>query len=167
MANSLLLYVFMQKMPGNTRDVNSYTQFLKDTVIPRLEALPGVGSAQINSNGGTDEIDIVFDPMRAAQLGVQIPKMAQQISGAEDVSGGTIDVGRRQYGLEFRGRYSVAALKNLVLEWRDGKPVHLGDPMSMSGAARRMASPIRTATRRWACRCSAPTAPMCWPPSTR
>jgi multidrug efflux pump subunit AcrB len=126
-SNATLLYVFMQKLPGNTRDVNSYTQFLKDVVIPRLEAIPGVGSAQINSNGGTDEIDIVFDPMRAAQLGVQIPKMAQQISGAEDVSGGTIDVGRRQYGLEFRGRYSVDALKNLVLEWRDGKPVHLGD----------------------------------------
>jgi multidrug efflux pump subunit AcrB len=65
--------------------------------------------------------------MRAAQLGIQIPKMAQQISGAEDVSGGTIDVGKRQYGLEFRGRYSVADLKNLVLEWRDGKPVYLGD----------------------------------------
>jgi multidrug efflux pump subunit AcrB len=126
-ANSLLLYVFMQKAPGNTRDVNSYTQWLKDSVIPRLEAVPGVGSAQINSNGGTDEIDIVFDPMRAAQLGVQIPKMANQISGAEDVSGGTIDVGRRQYGLEFRGRYSVAALKGLILEWRDGKPIHLGD----------------------------------------
>jgi multidrug efflux pump subunit AcrB len=126
-ANSLLLYVFMQKVPGNNRDVNAYTQWLKDSVIPRLEAVPGVGSAQINSNGGTDEIDIVFDPMRAAQLGVQIPKMANQISGAEDVSGGTIDVGRRQYGLEFRGRYSVAALKNLVLEWRDGKPIHLGD----------------------------------------
>src|SRR6185503_9910477 len=126
-SNATLLYVFMQKLPGNTRDVNSYTQFLKDVVIPRLEAVPGVGSAQINSNGGTDEIDIVFDPMRAAQLGVQIPKMAQQISGAEDVSGGTIDVGRRQYGLEYRGRYSIETLKNLVLEWRDGKPVHLGD----------------------------------------
>ncbi|MBV9692747.1 MAG: efflux RND transporter permease subunit [Alphaproteobacteria bacterium] len=126
-ANALLLYVFMQKLPGNKRDVNSYTQWLKDSVIPRLEAVPGVGSAQINSNGGTDEIDIVFDPMRAAQLGVQIPKMAQQISGAEDISGGTLDVGRRRYGLEFRGRYSVQALKDLVLEWRDGKPVHLGD----------------------------------------
>ncbi len=126
-ANALLLYVFMQKLPGNKHDVNSYISFLKDTVIPRLEAIPGVGSAQINSNGGTDEIDIVFDPLRAAALGVQIPKMAQQISGAEDVSGGTIDVGRRQYGLSLRGRYSVDALKNLVLEWRAGKPIHLGD----------------------------------------
>lgn len=126
-ANATLIYVFMQKLPGNKRDVNSYTQFLKDVVIPRLEAVPGVGSAQINSNGGTDELDIVFDPMRTAQLGIQIPKMAQQISGSEDISGGTIGVGRRNYGLEYRGRYSVAQLKDLVLEWRDGKPIHIGD----------------------------------------
>jgi multidrug efflux pump subunit AcrB len=126
-SNATLLYVFMQKLPGNSRDVNSYEPFLKNVIIPRFEAVPGVGSAQINSNGGTEELDIVFDPMRAAELGIQIPKMAQQISGSEDVSGGTIDVGRRQYSLEYRGRYSVADLKNLVLEWRDGKPVHLGD----------------------------------------
>lgn len=126
-ANALLLYVFMQKLPGNKRDVNSYVSFLKETVIPRLESIPGVGSVQINANGGVDEIDIQFDPLRAAELGVQIPKMAQQISGAEDVSGGTIDVGRRRYGLSLRGRYSVDALKNLILEWRSGKPVHLGD----------------------------------------
>ena len=126
-ANATLLYVFMQKLPGNKRDVNDYTQFLKDVVLPRLQAVPGVGSAQINSNGGTDELDIVFDPMRAAQLGIQIPKVAQQISGSEDVSGGTIDVGRRNYSLEYRGRYSVAQLKDLILEWRDGKPIHLGD----------------------------------------
>lgn len=126
-SNATLLYVFMQKRPGNARDINSYEPFLKNVVLPRLEAVPGVGSAQINSNGGTEELDIVFDPLRAAELGIQIPKTAQQISGSEDVSGGTIDVGRRQYGLDFRGRYSVADLKNLVLEWRDGKPVHLGD----------------------------------------
>ena len=126
-ANATLLYVFMQELPGNKRDVNAYTSFLKNVVIPRLEAISGVGSVQINANGGTDEIDIVFDPLRAAELGVQIPKMAQQISGAEDVSGGTIDVGRRQYGLSLRGRYSVDTLKSLILEWRGGKPVHLGD----------------------------------------
>src|SRR5215469_13875849 len=126
-SNATLIYLFMQKKPGNNRDVNSYVPFLKNVVIPRLEAIPGVGSAQINSNGGNDEIDIVFDSMRAAELGVQIPKMANLISNSDDVSGGTIDVGRRQYGISFRGRYSVADLKNLVLEWRDGKPVHLGD----------------------------------------
>ncbi|MGN6150122.1 MAG: efflux RND transporter permease subunit, partial [Rhizomicrobium sp.] len=58
-ANATLLYVFMQELPGNKRDVNDYVQFLKDVVLPRLQAVPGVGSAQINANGGTDELDIV------------------------------------------------------------------------------------------------------------
>src|SRR5580704_15607142 len=70
-SNATLLYVFMQKLPGNARDVNSYESFLKNIVIPRLESVPGVGSAQINSNGATEELDIVFDPVRAAQLGIQ------------------------------------------------------------------------------------------------
>ncbi|HEV2561223.1 MAG TPA: efflux RND transporter permease subunit [Rhizomicrobium sp.] len=126
-SNATLLYVFMQKLPGNSRNVDQYERFIKDVVVPRLEAIPGVGSAQINGASAPEELQIVFDPMRAAQLGIQIPKMASQISGSDDVSGGTIDVGRRQYGLSFRGRYSVDDLKELILEWRDGKPVHLGD----------------------------------------
>ncbi len=126
-SNATLLYVFMQKLPGNSRKVSDYEPFLKNVAIPRIEAIPGVGSARIVSNGDTEELDIVFDPVRAAELGIQIPKMAQQITGSEDVSGGTIDVGRRRYSLEYRGRYSVSDLKNLVLEWRNGKPVHLGD----------------------------------------
>jgi multidrug efflux pump subunit AcrB len=126
-SNATLLYVFMQMLPGNRRTVSDYEPFLKNVVIPRLESVPGVGSARIVSNGDVEELDIVFDPVRAAELGIQIPKMAQQITGSEDVSGGTIDVGRRRYTLEYRGRYSVSDLKNLVLEWRNGKPVHLGD----------------------------------------
>src|SRR5215469_8006311 len=35
-SNATLIYLFMQKKPGNNRDVNSYTQFLKNVVIPRL-----------------------------------------------------------------------------------------------------------------------------------
>ena len=126
-SNSTLLYVFMQKIPGNTRDVDSYDSFVRHVVAPRLEAIPGVGSVEMNVAGAQEELQIIFDPMRAAQLGIQIPKIARQISGSEDVSGGTIDIGRRAYGLNFRGRYSVQDLKGLILEWRDGKPVHLGD----------------------------------------
>ena len=126
-SNATLLYVFMQKLPGNNRNIDSYQSFLKDIVVPRIEAIPGVGTAFINNVSASEELQIVFDPMRAAQLGIQIPKMANAISGAEDVSGGTMDVGRRQYSLSYRGRYSVNDLKGLILEWRDGKPIHLGD----------------------------------------
>ena len=126
-SNSSLLFVFMQRMPGNTRDVESFEPFLRQVVAPRIEAIPGVGSVELGLTGAQEELQIVFDPMKTAALGIQIPQMAAKISGAEDVSGGTIDIGRRQYGLSFRGRYSVEDLKGLVLEWRDGKPVRLGD----------------------------------------
>src|SRR5215469_7831469 len=45
-SNATLLFIFMQKLPGNTRDIDSYERFLKDVVVPRIEAIPGVGSAQ-------------------------------------------------------------------------------------------------------------------------
>src|SRR5215469_12698125 len=126
-SNATLLFVFMQKLPGNSRNVDDYERFLRDVVVPRLEAIPGVGSAEVNGVGAAEELQIVFDPMRAAQLGIQLPKAANLISNADDISGGTMDVGRRQWGLSFRGRYSVSDLRDLVLEWRDGKPIHLGD----------------------------------------
>ncbi len=125
-ANSSLLFVFMQVLPGNNRTAESYESFIKHAVVPRIESIPGVGSVEYFGTAD-EELQIVFDPMRAAELGIQLPKVARQISGAEDTSGGTMDVGRRQYGLAFRGRYSVDDLKNLILEWRDGKPVKLGD----------------------------------------
>ena len=126
-SNATLLFVFMQKLPGNPHDVNSYEQFLKNVVVPRLEAVPGVGSAQVNGISANEELQIIFDPMRAAQLGIQIPKVANQISNSDDISGGSIDVGRRQYELSFRGRFSVEDLKGMILEWRNGNPVRLGD----------------------------------------
>ncbi|HKD21566.1 MAG TPA: efflux RND transporter permease subunit [Rhizomicrobium sp.] len=126
-SNATLLFVFMQKLPGNSRNVDDFERFLRDVVVPRLEAIPGVGSAEVNGVGAAEELQIVFDPMRAAQLGIQLPKAANLISNADDISGGTMDVGRRQWGLSFRGRYSVSDLRDLVLEWRDGKPIHLGD----------------------------------------
>ena len=134
-SNASLLYVFMQRQPGNQRPVESFEPWLRYTVAPRLEAIHGVGSVQLNMVGAQQELQIVFDPMRAAQLGIQIPKVASQISASDDVSGGTMDVGRRRYGLSFRGRYSVDDLKGLILEWRDGKPVKLGDIADIKVAA--------------------------------
>jgi multidrug efflux pump subunit AcrB len=69
----------------------------------------------------------VFDPARAAELGIQIPRIAQVAGSADDVSGGFVDIGRRQYTVRFAGRYQVEQFADLVIEWRDGRPVRLGD----------------------------------------
>jgi multidrug efflux pump subunit AcrB len=126
-SNASLLYVFMQVLPGNKHDVEDYEPFIRYTVVPRIEAIPGVGSVVFNESGAQQELDIIFDPMRAASLGIQLPQVAAQINASDDVSGGTIDAGRRRYELSYRGRYSVNDLKDFVLAWRNGKPVYLRD----------------------------------------
>ena len=77
--------------------------------------------------GSDEELQIVFDPARAAELGIQIPRIAQVAGSADDVSGGFVDIGRRQYTMRFAGRYSMDQFSDLVLEWRDGRPIRLGD----------------------------------------
>ena len=47
--------------PGNTRPIESYQDFVEDTVITRLERVPGV--SRVGSFGGREhEVRITFDP---------------------------------------------------------------------------------------------------------
>ncbi len=125
-SNESLTWFFVQLLPGTQGPVEDYQQFLMDTIRPRLEAIEGVAGVEINA-GADEELQITIDPYRAAQYGISIPTIAARAGRANDVSGGFIDVGRRQYTLRFEGRYSPEQLSNMVLDWRNGSPVHLGD----------------------------------------
>jgi multidrug efflux pump subunit AcrB len=124
--NRALSWFFVQLLPDNPRPIESYQRFVEDVVKARLETVPGVAGVEINA-GAPEELQIRFDPYEAAQLGIEIPAVAAVAGRAEDVSGGFVDVGRRQYTLRFAGRYGPEELSELVLDWRDGQPVRLGD----------------------------------------
>ena len=53
--------------------------------------------------------------------------IANNINRSSDVSGGTVEVGRRDFTLRFEGRYQADQLKETIIIWRDGAPVTLGD----------------------------------------
>jgi multidrug efflux pump subunit AcrB len=125
-ANQALSWFFIQLLPGNDRPIESYQRFVEDVVATRIETVEGVAGVEILA-GAPEELQIRFDPYRAAQLGIQIPELALIAGGADDVSGGFVDVGRRQYTLRFAGRYHPEELASLVIEWREGRPVQLGD----------------------------------------
>ena len=97
----------------------------------RIESIPGVGTVNVNA-GAPDELRIEFDPYRAAELGIPIPAIAGVAGSADDVSGGFAELGRRQYTLRFAGRYRPDDLGELVLDWRDGRPVRLADVATIS-----------------------------------
>ena len=116
----------IRPVEGNTRPIIEYQDFVNEVIRERLERIPGVSSA--NPRGGRPfEIRLSFDPYRAAAIGVDLTRIGQRLGQNADVSAGFQEVGRRQFTLRFAGQYSIADLENLVLDWRDGRPVFLGD----------------------------------------
>jgi multidrug efflux pump subunit AcrB len=124
--NNTLSWFFVQLLPGTEGPIDNYRRQIEELFRNRIEPIPGVSNVRINF-GADEELQIVFDPARAAELGIQIPRIAQVAGNADDVSGGFVDIGRRQYTVRFAGRYAIDQFADLVLEWRDGRPVRLGD----------------------------------------
>ena len=124
--NETLSWFFVQLLPGTPGTIDAQRRFIEDTVRPRLESIPGVAAVEVNA-GPQDNVRITLDLARAAALGIAVPDIASRGASANNVSGGLLDVGRRQYTLRFTGRFSPAQLGALVLTWRDGRPVHLAD----------------------------------------
>ncbi len=124
--NNTLSWFFVQLLPGTAGPIDNYRRQIEELFRNRVESIPGVANVRINF-GADEELQIVFDPARAAGLGIQIPRIAQVAGSADDVSGGFVDIGKRQYTVRFAGRYAVEQFADLVIEWRDGRPVRLGD----------------------------------------
>lgn len=125
-ANNSLTYFFVQKLPGTTGSILDYRRMIEDRIVPRLTSVEGVAGVEING-GSTEELAITLDLARAAALDIRIPDVAAVAARATDVSGGVVEAGRREYVLRFAGRYSPEAMGELVLAWRDGRPVRLAD----------------------------------------
>ncbi len=125
-ANSALTWFFVQKLPGTPGQLTDYARQVEDIIKPRIEAIEGVAGVDFLA-GAPEQLQIIIDPYRAAELGLPLTDIAAQASRSNDISGGFVDVGRRQYTLRFEGRYDTDQLRNQVLEWRDGRPVRLGD----------------------------------------
>ncbi|TWT23278.1 efflux RND transporter permease subunit [Luteimonas marina] len=125
-ANNSLTYFFVQKLPGTPGSILDYRQLIEDRVVPRITSVEGVAGVAVNG-GAAEELTITLDLARAAALDIRIPDVAAVAARATDVSGGIVEAGRREYVLRFAGRYSPEAMGELILAWRDGRPVRLAD----------------------------------------
>lgn len=122
-----LTFFFLQALPGNEKDIAEYTDFFDSTIRPRIESINGVASVQTFNQNNQQELQIRFDPIKAAELGITIPSLVNLVAGSNDVSGGFVDVGRRQYTLRFNGKYQADELSQLVLDNRNGRTIKLSD----------------------------------------
>ena len=127
----IIAWFVISAKPDNPREIESYQDFVDDVVIQRLERVPGVSS--VGSFGGRQhEVRITFDPYRAANMGIDLTRVPQALGSNADVSAGMNEVGRRDYTIRFRGKYEADEMGDLVLEWREGRPVFLRDVARVS-----------------------------------
>ncbi len=119
-------WFIIKAIDGNTRDIQSYQDYVEEVIQTRFERVPGVALSEVRG-GREREVRITFDPYRAASLGVELPQAATLSGRNEDVSAGEANVGKRRFTLRFTGAFDAKQLGELVLEWRDGRPVMLRD----------------------------------------
>lgn len=124
--DSVIAWFTITTVEGNDRPISSYQDFVEDEVVTRFDRIPGV--SETGSFGGRGhEVRITFDPYKAANIGLDLTQVAPEFGANADISAGTNEVGKRQYTLRFSGKYDIASLGELVLDWRDGRPIQLGD----------------------------------------
>lgn len=132
---------------GNERDIATYQDFISDNVVPKVEQIKGVTA--VNAFGGRPyELRITFDPFKAATLGIDMAQFSNLGDSFRNVSAGSKDVGKRKYTIRYEGKYDASNLADMVLQWRDGKPIYLRDVaeikmqmMDVSGSITQNGSP--------------------------
>ncbi len=116
---------------GNQMPIEEYRDYIEEVVQSRFERVSGVALSEVRG-GNEREIRITVDPYKAAGMGVDIVNAAIAVGNNEDVSGGTVDVGKRRYILRYTGALDPESLQTLVVEWQDGQPIYLRDIASVS-----------------------------------
>ncbi|MEO1079719.1 MAG: efflux RND transporter permease subunit [Pseudomonadota bacterium] len=128
-ANDQLIEYYVEQLEGDEARLIENKRWLREVVVPEIRSLYGVAQVDMFDTSGnvSDQLQIVIDPYKAADLGIDIARAAQRIGRSANISSGAVDVGRRTYTLRVEGRYDADELEGLILEWRSGLPIRLGD----------------------------------------
>ena len=85
----------MRAREGNLRDIQTYKEYAEEVIQTRFERVPGVARSEVYG-GREREVRITFDPYRAASLRIELPAAARLAGANQDISGGDVNVGKRQ-----------------------------------------------------------------------
>ncbi len=123
---SPIAWFILRTAPDNDKPIDSYLDYFEETIQARFEQVRGVAESQIRG-ARAREVRVTFDPWKAASKGIELPVASMLAGSGEDISGGFNEVGKRRYTLRFAGAYDADKLDELIIEWRDGRPVMLRD----------------------------------------
>jgi len=106
----------VETLPGNSRPIRSYGDFVDDIVRDRLERIDGV--ALVNVYGGNEsEIRVIVDPQRLAHYRLTIAELNNALRGTNiNLSAGEVDEGKRQYTVRTQSELNtVQRVREVVL----------------------------------------------------
>ncbi len=126
-----IAWFIIKPAKDNKTNIEDYRDYIEEVVQSRFERVSGVALSEVRG-GNEREVRITLDPYKAAGMGIDIVNAAAIVGNNEDVSSGTVDVGKRRYILRYTGALDPKDLETLVIEWRDGQPVYLRDMASVS-----------------------------------
>ncbi len=112
----------------NEEKLKALRRFAEDQIKKELETAKGVAAVKV-SGGLEDEIQVLIDQARTAQLQIPEEDVARQL-GAENVnmSGGRLEEGTYQYLVRTLNQFrSVDEIRDVIIAYRDGKPIYLRD----------------------------------------
>ena len=125
-------------------DLDELLGAIDSLIKPRLEALDGVASAEIEGDA-EKEVRVILDPYLLEAFGLTDTAVVQQIQQAnQDVSGGRLEEGDQSYQVKGLGRLAdIADLEDLIVGERSGA-VDEGAAAAAGGAGAGAAAPVTT-----------------------
>ncbi len=92
----------------NQRSMESYGEFVEDTVVDRLERVRGIAGVAFRG-GSRRELRIVVHPERMARYGLTVPDIVSTLRGASATfSAGAVEEGKRRYLVRAQGEITTA-----------------------------------------------------------
>ena len=111
-----IAWLTLRRLPGNTKEMAHYGDFIEDVVKERLQRVQGV--ALVNVFGGVSrELQIIIDPERLARYRLTIPDVVERLRRENiSTSAGDIDEGKRRYTVRAQGELNtISAINDVVV----------------------------------------------------
>ena len=108
-------------------------RFAEDRLKPDLEAVEGSAAVKV-SGGYEDEVQVLVDQQKLAQLGLSIDTVTRRIR-AENVnlSGGRLEQGMQRFLVRTLNEFeTIEQMANAIIATRDGQPIYLRDVASVT-----------------------------------
>ncbi len=116
------------ELNNTTAELRILRRYADEQLVKSLESIAGVAAITV-SGGLEDEIQVVVDQYRLAQLRLTIEQVIQRLSASNvNLSGGRLEEGSRQFLVRTINEFeTVDQIDQTIIATQDGRPVYLSD----------------------------------------